>query len=118
MAPRAYWKGYLRLSLVTCPIALYPASTSAEKKRISTRSTRITAIAFVRSLSMKSPVGKSIRKVVLAVMPAHKQDAEGTVKRIGEVLDKPGVRKAVARLRGEGAELKMVWWPSLHSRDN
>jgi DNA end-binding protein Ku len=31
MAPRAYWKGYLRLSLVTCPIALYPASTSAEK---------------------------------------------------------------------------------------
>ena len=31
MAPRAYWKDYLRLSLVTCPIALYPASTSAEK---------------------------------------------------------------------------------------
>lgn len=31
MAPRAYWKGYLRFSLVTCPIALYPASTSAEK---------------------------------------------------------------------------------------
>src|SRR5688500_10388532 len=29
--PRAYWKGFLRLSLVSCPIALYPASTSAEK---------------------------------------------------------------------------------------
>ena len=29
--PRAYWKGYLKLSLVTCPIALYPASTAAEK---------------------------------------------------------------------------------------
>jgi DNA end-binding protein Ku len=29
--PRAYWKGYLKLSLVTCPIALYPATTSAEK---------------------------------------------------------------------------------------
>jgi hypothetical protein len=25
MAPRANWKGYLRLSLVSCPIALYPA---------------------------------------------------------------------------------------------
>ena len=24
MAPRANWKGYLRLSLVSCPIALYP----------------------------------------------------------------------------------------------
>jgi DNA end-binding protein Ku len=31
MAPRAYWKGYLKLSLVSCPIALYPASSSSEK---------------------------------------------------------------------------------------
>ena len=31
MAPRAYWKGYLRLSLVTCPIELFPASTEAER---------------------------------------------------------------------------------------
>ena len=33
MAPRAYWKGSLKLSLVSCPIALYPASTAAEKTR-------------------------------------------------------------------------------------
>src|SRR6516165_7468649 len=31
MAPRANWKGYLRLSLVSCPIALYPASSLSEK---------------------------------------------------------------------------------------
>jgi len=31
MAPRANWKGYLRLSLVSCPIALYPASSFSEK---------------------------------------------------------------------------------------
>jgi DNA end-binding protein Ku len=31
MAPRAYWNGSLKLSLVTCPIALYPASTQAER---------------------------------------------------------------------------------------
>ncbi|HEV3500266.1 MAG TPA: Ku protein [Bradyrhizobium sp.] len=31
MAPRAYWKGSLKLSLVSCPIALYPATTSVEK---------------------------------------------------------------------------------------
>jgi DNA end-binding protein Ku len=31
MAPRAYWKGFLRLSLVTCPIALYPATSDREK---------------------------------------------------------------------------------------
>jgi Ku protein len=29
--PRAYWKGHLRLSLVTCPIELFPATTQAEK---------------------------------------------------------------------------------------
>ena len=31
--PRAYWKGSLKLSLVTCPIALYPAITASEKTR-------------------------------------------------------------------------------------
>jgi Ku protein len=31
MAPRAYWKGYLKLSLVSCPIAMYPATTEREK---------------------------------------------------------------------------------------
>ncbi len=31
MAPRAYWKGYLRLSLVSCPIALFPATSEREK---------------------------------------------------------------------------------------
>jgi DNA end-binding protein Ku len=31
--PRAYWKGSLKLSLVTCPVVLYPASTTVEKTR-------------------------------------------------------------------------------------
>src|ERR1700736_2770532 len=31
MAPRAHWKGFLRLSLVTCPVALYPATSDTEK---------------------------------------------------------------------------------------
>src|SRR4029078_7266334 len=31
MAPRANWKGLLRLSLVTCPVALYPATSDTEK---------------------------------------------------------------------------------------
>jgi DNA end-binding protein Ku len=33
MAPRAYWKGSLKLSLVSCPVQLYPASTTVEKTR-------------------------------------------------------------------------------------
>jgi non-homologous end joining protein Ku len=31
MAPRPHWKGFLKLSLVSCPIALYPAISPAER---------------------------------------------------------------------------------------
>src|ERR1700756_2107956 len=33
MAVRAYWKGSLRLSLVSCPVLLYPATTITDKTR-------------------------------------------------------------------------------------
>src|SRR5580658_5088495 len=33
MAVRAYWKGSLKLSLVSCPVLLYPATTSVDKTR-------------------------------------------------------------------------------------
>lgn len=36
MAPRGYWKGYLKLSLVTCPVAMVPATTEREKIRFRT----------------------------------------------------------------------------------
>ena len=29
--PRAYWNGFLKLSFVSCPVALYPATTAAER---------------------------------------------------------------------------------------
>jgi DNA end-binding protein Ku len=31
VAPRAYWKGFLKLSLVSCPISLFPATSEREK---------------------------------------------------------------------------------------
>jgi len=36
MAPRSFWKGYLKLSLVTCPVALVPATSESEKVRFHT----------------------------------------------------------------------------------
>jgi DNA end-binding protein Ku len=36
MAPRPFWKGYLKLSLVTCPVAMMPATTDSEKVRFHT----------------------------------------------------------------------------------
>lgn len=36
MAPRSFWKGYLKLSLVTCPVTLMPATSESEKVRFHT----------------------------------------------------------------------------------
>ncbi len=36
MAGQTYWKGYLKLSLVTCPVAMMPATSEAEKIRFHT----------------------------------------------------------------------------------
>ncbi|SHJ78044.1 DNA end-binding protein Ku [Aureimonas altamirensis DSM 21988] len=36
MAPRTFWKGYLKLSLVTCPVTMMPALTDQEKVRFHT----------------------------------------------------------------------------------
>lgn len=36
MAPRPFWKGYLKLSLVTCPVAMGPATSESEKIRFRT----------------------------------------------------------------------------------
>jgi len=40
MAPRPFWKGYLKLSLVTCPVALTPATSDADKVRFHTLNRR------------------------------------------------------------------------------
>jgi DNA end-binding protein Ku len=36
MAPRPLWTGYLELSLVSCPVALTPATSDAERVRFHT----------------------------------------------------------------------------------
>ena len=34
MAPRSFWKGYLKLSLVTCPVQMMPATSETEKSAL------------------------------------------------------------------------------------
>ena len=36
MAPRSNWKGYLKLSLVSAAIAIFPATSQSEKVRFNT----------------------------------------------------------------------------------
>jgi len=61
MAPRAYWTGHLRLSLVNIPVKLYPATTSER------------SIAFNQ---IHKPTGKRIRyqKIVPGVGPVENEE--------------------------------------------
>ena len=58
MAPRAYWKGFLRLSLVSCPIALYPATSEREKISFHQLNKKRLDTAFDIARSMPKPAMK------------------------------------------------------------
>lgn len=60
MAPRTFWKGYLKLSLVTCPVTLMPATTEGEKVRFHTLNAR-TGNRVV-SQHVDSVTGKPVRE--------------------------------------------------------
>jgi len=77
VAPRAYWKGYLRLSLVSCPIALFPATSEREK------------VSFNQ---INSATGNRIRY--------HKVDAES-----GEEVPSEQIIKGYEVAKGEYVEI-------------
>jgi len=59
MARTAYWKGYLKLSLVTCPVTLTPATTEGEKVRFHTINRK--SGRRVRSQYVDAETGKPVR---------------------------------------------------------
>ncbi len=71
MPPRPTWKGFLRLSLVTCPILLYPATTSSER------------VAFNR---INRKTGQRVRQLNVDAKTGEKVEAEDIVK--GYEIDK------------------------------
>ena len=94
MAPRAYWKGYLKLSLVSCPIALYPASSSSER------------VTFNR---INSKTGNRLKQQMV--------DAES-----GQPVDKDDIKKGYEYAKGqyvlvEDAELEKIKIESTHTID-
>jgi DNA end-binding protein Ku len=57
-APRAFWKGYLKLSLVTCPVAMMPAVSEEEKVRFHTLNRKTGD--RVKSRYIDSQTGKTV----------------------------------------------------------
>ena len=58
MAPRPAWKGYLKLSLVTCAVELSGATTPARRYR-SARSTAKPAMRCAGNISTRPPASRS-----------------------------------------------------------
>lgn len=58
MAPRPYWRGYLKLSLVTCAVTLSPAITEGEKVRFHTLNRRTGDRIYTRYIDAVS--GKTV----------------------------------------------------------
>lgn len=60
MAGRSYWKGFLKLSLVTCPITLTPATTEGEKVKFHTLNRKTNSRIYTRYVDAVS--GKTVEK--------------------------------------------------------
>src|SRR3546814_17180877 len=58
MAPRPYWTGYLKLSLVTCAVSLTPATSDREKVRFHTLNSKTGN--RVRSRYVDAATGKPV----------------------------------------------------------
>jgi DNA end-binding protein Ku len=71
MAARASWKGFLRISLVTCPVALYPATTTSDR------------ISFNR---IHRKTGQRVRQLNVDGKTGEKVEADDIVK--GYEIDK------------------------------
>ena len=63
---RPYWKGYLKLALVFCPIALHPACASAE--RIALRQINMATGNRLRQQLMRKPASRSSPRTRAAAM--------------------------------------------------
>ncbi len=65
MAPRAYWKGYLKLSLVSCAVALFPATSTSER---------------VRFHNLNRKTGNRLRQKLVDEVTQEEVEAEDKVK--------------------------------------
>jgi DNA end-binding protein Ku len=60
MAVRPYWRGYLKLSLVTCPVTLSPATTEGDKVKFHTINRRTGDRIYTQYVDAKT--GKAVDK--------------------------------------------------------
>jgi DNA end-binding protein Ku len=83
MAPRANWKGFLRLSLVTCPIALFPATSESEK--VSFNQINRKTGHRIKYLKVDTDTGEEVDNE--DIMKGYKVDADSYIEITNEELE-------------------------------
>jgi DNA end-binding protein Ku len=83
MAPRANWKGFLRLSLVTCPIALFPATSESEK--VSFNQINRKTGHRIKYLKVDAETGEEVDNE--DIMKGYKADADSYIEITKDELD-------------------------------
>ncbi|MFC0240224.1 non-homologous end joining protein Ku [Rhodopseudomonas telluris] len=83
MAPRANWKGFLRLSLVTCPVALFPATSDSEK--ISFNQINRSTGHRIKYLKVDAETGEEVSSD--DIMKGYKVDTDSYVEITRDELD-------------------------------
>ncbi|HEY0328235.1 MAG TPA: Ku protein [Rhodopseudomonas sp.] len=83
MPPRANWKGFLRLSLVTCPVALYPATSDSEK--ISFNQIHRSTGNRIKYLKVDAETGEEVAPD--DIMKGYKVDSDSYIEVTKDELD-------------------------------
>src|ERR1700737_4880803 len=83
MAPRANWKGFLRLSLVTCPVALYPATSESEK--VSFNQININTGHRIKYMKVDADTGEEVANE--DIVKGYKVDTDTFVEVTNEELE-------------------------------
>jgi DNA end-binding protein Ku len=83
MATRANWKGFLRLSLVSCPIALFPATSEADK--ISFNQIKKKTGHRIKYLKVDADTGEEVE--TSDIIKGYKVDADRYLEVSKEELD-------------------------------
>jgi DNA end-binding protein Ku len=104
VVPRAHWKGFLKLSLVSCPIALYPAVAASE--RISFRQVNKQTGNRLRQRLVDAITGETVqshnkgRGYVISLMDVLKRSlaAERPIERVSAA--KPAPRRMAVPSKG------------------
>jgi hypothetical protein len=116
MAPRANWKGYLKLSLVSCPITLSPATSTSEKTSFH-RHCHIYRIYCLLLASHRGPVLMKSTIQRFSVRPKNRLYLLNVTKLMADFPPLSEVFDQQFHQKPHLARRMLPWWPDEKDAD-